>query len=72
MPWTTVAVPWAGVLASVISSGPASGSVSLARTLNVVAPESSSTVRASSTAIGGSSTQVTVTETVAVSPPVTV
>ena len=46
MPCSTVTVPWAGSVASVISSGPASMSVSLARTSNVVAPESSATVAA--------------------------
>ena len=50
---------------------PASGSVSLASTPGAVAVRvvSSSVVPVSSTAVGGSLTQVTVTDTVAVEPP---
>ena len=53
-----------------IAFGPASTSVSLANTSIAVAATSSTTVAVSLTATGGSSTQVTVTDTVAVEPPV--
>ena len=46
--------------------------VYLSQTLKFVAPESSATVRASSFATGSSSTHVTVTDTVAVDPPLRV
>ncbi len=62
-------MPLAGWVTVSIDFGPASASVSLARTLSVVAPESSLTVAVSSTATGLSSAQVTVTATVASSPP---
>ena len=67
-------VPFEAAPTAVTASAPSSGStVSFASTLNVVAPESSATVRESSFATAApSSTQVTVTETVAVSPPLTV
>ena len=47
-------------------------SVSFASTSIALAPESSTTVALSSTADGASSTHVTVTDTVAVEPPVSV
>ena len=66
-------VPFVGWVTDWISFGPPSGSVSLARTLMPVAEESSTTVAESLTAVGGtSSLQVTVTETVAVEPPLSV
>ena len=61
--------PLAGCVTDVMLIGPASMSVSFARTLIVFAPESSATVAASMTATGLSSTQVTVTVTVATVPP---
>ena len=64
--------PWVGWLTLAIVFGPPSLSVSLASTLTVVAAASSSTVFVSFTAVGGSSTQVTVTATVAVEPPFSV
>jgi hypothetical protein len=68
----TAAVPLAGSVTDWTAIVPPSVSVSLARTLTVLAPESSPTVALSSTATGTSSTQVTVTDTVAVSPPLSV
>ena len=65
-------MPWAGWVTEAIAFGPPSGSVSLAKTSIAVAPESSATVLVSSTADGLSSTQVTVTATVAVEPPFSV
>ena len=65
-------MPLAGWVAAVIGFGPPSTSVSLASTSIAVAPESSATVAESSTATGSSSTQLTVTETVAVEPPLRV
>ena len=65
-------VPFAGSDAEPIVFGPPSGSVSFASTSIALAPESSRTVALSLTAVGGSSTQVTVTETVAVEPPLSV
>ena len=65
-------VPFAGSVTEPIVFGPPSGSVSFASTSTAVAVASSSTVAASFTAVGGSSTQVTVTETVAVEPPLSV
>ena len=62
-------VPWAGWVTDWIAFGPPSGSVSLAKTLTALAPESSATVFVSFTATGGSSAQLTVTATVAVEPP---
>ena len=62
-------VPLAGWVTEVIEIGPLSRSVSLANTSTVDAPLSSTTVVVSSTATGASSTQVTVTLTVAVEPP---
>jgi hypothetical protein len=44
----------------------------LASTSIALAPESSATVALSLTAVGGSSSQLTVTETVAVEPPLSV
>ncbi len=46
--------------------------MSLASTVITVAPASSATVALSLTAIGASSTQVTLTETVALEPPLSV
>ena len=65
-------VPLAGWVTETTSFVPPSGSVSLASTPIAVAPESSLTVAASLTAEGESSWQVTVTETVAVEPPLSV
>ena len=62
-------MPWAGWVTEVIVFGPPSGSVSLASTSIGFAPELPETVAVSLTATGGSSTQVTVTATVAVEPP---
>jgi hypothetical protein len=62
-------VPWAGWVTEAIVFGPPSGSVSFPSTLIGLAPESSATVAVSLTAVGLSSTQVTVTDTVAVAPP---
>ena len=67
----TTTVPLAGSDADPIDIGPPSLS-SLASTSIALAPESSPTVALSLTAVGGSSTQVTVTETVAVEPPLSV
>ncbi len=68
----TVATPCAGSVSAVISIASESVSVSLLRVSRLVAPESSATVRASLLATAASSTQVTVTDAVAVSPPLTV
>ncbi|KAK0338425.1 hypothetical protein LTR94_038734, partial [Friedmanniomyces endolithicus] len=66
MPPVSTTVPLAGSDAVVMTLGPPSPpSVSLARTSIAVAAASSATVAVSSTATGGTS-QVTVTETVAV------
>ena len=65
-------VPLAGSEADAIVMGPPSVSVSLASTSIAVAAASSRTVAESFTAVGGSSTQVTVIETVAVEPPLSV
>ena len=65
-------VPWAGWVTWVIVFGPPSRSVSLASTSIGFGPESPETVLESSTATGGSSTQLTVTATVAVEPPFSV
>ena len=65
-------MPFAGSLADWIVLGPPSGSVSLASTSTLVAPESSPTVEASFTAVGWSSTQFTATNTVACEPPLSV
>ena len=62
-------VPWAGWVVESIVIGPPSALASLASTSIAVAPESSVTVAVSLTAVGLSSTQVTVTATVAVEPP---
>ena len=62
-------VPLAGWVTEATLFGPPSTSVSFASTLIALAPESSTTVAASSTATGASSAQVTVTDTVAVEPP---
>ena len=57
-------VPLVGwVIAVMVRVSPVSGSVSLANTLIALAPESSVTVAASSTATGASLTAVTVTVT---------
>jgi hypothetical protein len=65
-------VPCAGSDADAIVIAPPSVSVSLPSTSIAVAPESSATVLLSATAVGASSPHVTVTETVPVSPPVSV
>ena len=65
-------VPFAGWVTEAIAFAPPSGSESLASTSIAVAAASSATVAESPTAVGGSSTQVTVTETVAVEPPLSV
>jgi len=65
-------VPFAGSEADAIVFGPPSVSVSLASTSIAPAAEFSATVAPSSTAVGESSAQVTVTETVAVEPPLSV
>ena len=62
-------VPWAGWVTEAIVFGPPSGSVSLASTSIGLGPSLPETVAKSSTAVGLSSTQVTVTATVAVEPP---
>ena len=62
-------VPFAGCVTAATALGPPSTSVSLARTSIPAAPPSSVTVAPSATATGGSSTQVTVTETVALDAP---
>ena len=63
-------MPWAGWVTEAIVFGPPSGSVSLASTSIGFGPELPETVAVSLTAVGGlSSTQVTVTATVAVEPP---
>ena len=64
----TTTLPWAGWVTESIVISPPSGSVSLASTLIVVAPESSATVFVSLTAVGGA-LQSTVIATVAVEPP---
>ncbi len=69
LPPVSTTVPFAGSLAETIVIVPPSGSTSLANTAIAVARSSSVTVAASLTATGGSSTQVTVTDTVAVEPP---
>ena len=71
-PPVSTTVPLAGSDADAIVFGPPSMSVSLASTSIAPAAESSATVALSSTAVGASSTQVTVTETVAVEPPLSV
>ena len=65
-------VPFAGSSTDAIVFGPPSVSVSLASTSIALAAESSATVALSSTAVGASSPQVTVTDTVAVEPPLSV
>ncbi len=62
-------VPLAGWVTEATDFGPPSMSVSLASTSTAVAPRVLEHRPVSSTATGGSSTQVTVTETVAVEPP---
>ena len=64
--------PFAGCVTDATDLGPPSVSVSLASTSIAPAPESSPTVALSSTAVGGSSVQLTVTDTVAVEPPLSV
>jgi hypothetical protein len=71
-PPVSTTVPFAGSDADAIVFAPPSASVSLASTSTALAPESSSTVAVSLTGVGGSSTQVTVTDTVAVEPPLSV
>jgi hypothetical protein len=68
----TATVPRAGSDADAIVIGPPSGSVSLASTSIAPAAASSTTVALSLTADGESSTHVTVTDTVAVEPPLSV
>ena len=65
-------VPFAGCVTDATDLGPPSVSVSLTSTSTAVAPESSATVALSSTAVGGLSFQVTVTDTVALEPPLSV
>jgi hypothetical protein len=65
-------VPWAGSDAEPTSFVPPSTSVSFASTSSVVAAVSSVRVSVSSVATGESSTQLTVTDTVAVEPPFSV
>ena len=65
-------VPLAGCVTEATDLGPPSTSVSFASTSTALAAASSATVALSFTAVGGSSTHVTVTETVAVSPPLSV
>ena len=62
-------VPLAGWVTETIVFGPPSTSVSLASTLIGFGPESLGTRAVSLTATGASSTQVTVTRTLAVEPP---
>ena len=64
--------PFAGWVTDSIDIGPASTSVSLPNTNTEVAAASSSTVAVSSTATGTSSTHVTVIDTVATEPPLSV
>ena len=71
-PPVNTTVPFAGSEADAIVFGPPSVSVSLASTSIALAAESSPTVAVSSTAVGASSPHVTVTETVAVEPPLSV
>ena len=66
------AEPLAGWVTDWTLFGPPSTSVSLASTSTGLGPESSPTVAESLTATGASSEQVTVTETDAVSPPLSV
>src|ERR1700710_1526254 len=61
--------PFAGCVTEATAFGPPSTSVSLASTSTALTPESWATVFASLTATGGSSTHVTVIETVALEPP---
>jgi hypothetical protein len=71
-PPVNTTVPFAGSDAdSIVNSSP-SASRSLANTSTGVAAESSGTDRLSSTATAGSGTQLTMTETVAVEPPLSV
>ena len=72
VPPVNTTVPFAGSDADAIINGPPSALASFASTSIAVAPASSATVAVSSTAVGGSSTHVTVTETVAVEPPLSV
>jgi hypothetical protein len=62
-------VPFAGCVTDATEIGPPSMSVSLVSTVTLLAPESSPTVALLLTATGGSSTHVTVIETVALEPP---
>ena len=62
-------VPFAGWVTESTVFGPPSGSVSFASTSIAVASASSATVATSSTASGSSAAQLTITETVAVEPP---
>ena len=71
-PPVSTTVPFAGSEADAIVFGPPSVSVSLASTSIAPAPESSATVALSLTAVGGASAQVTVTDTVALEPPLSV
>ncbi len=64
--------PFAGWVTDATDFGPPSVSVSFASTAIALAPASSPTIALSSTAVGGSSTHVTVTDTVAVEPPLSV
>ncbi len=76
MPATIAAVPLAGSDTAVMSIESESTSVSFESTANwfeaALASESSATVAVSLLATGSSSAHVTLTETVAVSPPLTV
>jgi hypothetical protein len=71
-PPVSTTVPFAGSEADAIVFAPPSVSVSLASTSIALAAASSARVALSLTAVGGSSPQVTVTDTVAVEPPVSV
>ncbi len=65
-------MPFVGCVTDATDLGPPSTSVSFASTSTSVAAASSATVLLSLTAVGGSSTHVTVTDTVAESPPLSV
>ena len=71
-PPVNTTVPFAGSDADAIIIAPPSASVSLASTSIAPAAESSATVALSLTAVGASSPHVTVTDTVAVEPPLSV
>ncbi len=68
-PPVTATVPLAGWVTESIAIAPSSTSSSLASTSIAVDPLSSTTDSVSSTAVGASSAHVTLTATVALSPP---